>query len=253
MPEEPQPQVLACTLCRRNPDFGRRLSFVPKLWRKSKRGWASRPSPGRVPESSPRLEVEAQPELDESRRVVLVAEQAKVATADVHVRIIEHHVVEHVGHLAVEPRAHPLRDFGRLGDAEVHVPAVEPAQITAARSAVDCQIGRSKEREAALRVVEHIIRIGIRSQLPGVVVYRGALVLAADREVGAAIAKHNALPELLATRSVENIQRQASGKYPYSRYVPSANDLVHHSAAGREALPASEWQIIGKQCRKRVP
>src|SRR6266581_739504 len=120
------------------------------------------PALGNAPQLPLRLEVEAQTELNESRTVILIIQRTETPAADISKskRIAEHRMVEHVGHLAVETSAHPFRDFGGLGDAEVHVPAVKAAVESAAGAAIDRGIGRREEGESAQRIVVDGIRVG---------------------------------------------------------------------------------------------
>src|SRR6266850_480543 len=151
------------------------------------RGWALRPSPRKYGHVSTRLEIEAQRELDEARRVVLRVQTSKVSAADIRVRIAEHHVIERVGHLAIESRTDPLRDFCGFRDTEVHVPAAQAAEIAAARATVNRRIGWSEEREPTECVVLDVWGIRICRQHAFVVVHCSALVLAIQGKVSTAV------------------------------------------------------------------
>src|SRR5215471_7568514 len=100
--------------------------------------------------------------------------------------------------MAVEPSADPLCDFGSLRHSKVDVPAVQTAVIPAARAAIDCRVRRSKERESAQRVIVDRVCVGIGCQSAAVIMHGRTLVLvAANREVRAAVSKHGALAQLL--------------------------------------------------------
>ena len=212
-----------------------------------KRGLSLAASPRNVFELLQRLEVEAQTKLNEPRRVLLCVQRAEIAGTDVRVRIVEHHVIEHVGHLAVESRADTLRDLCGLRDAKVHVPAVEPTEITAAGTAIECGVGRSEEGKSTECVVRNGIGIGIRGQCPAVVVHRSAFILCRPNgEIGATVPEKGSLAEFLATPAVEDVERQSGGKGPYAGGIPSPYDFVDHATAGSVAFPPSEGQIIGE-------
>src|SRR5262249_62079024 len=103
------------------------------------------------------------------------------------------------------------------GNPEVNVPAIQTAEVAAARAAIDCWIGRSKERKSAERIVGYGIRIRVPCQSATVIVHGCTLVFAVQREIGAAVAEDSALSKLLAAIAVDDVEGQAGGIDPYPR------------------------------------
>src|ERR1700730_831637 len=194
------------------------------------------------------LEVEAQAELDEARRVVLRIDgpEGRRISPEVkrHVRTVkpsgtqQQRMVKDIRHLAIEPRAYAFGDLGGLGNAEVDVPAVVAANEAAAVTAICSKVGYAEVRLHCGGIGEGIRFAGMRRRLVN---------LAAFGDEAGAVAENGALSPLLAAIAVVHVNRKTGAKGPNAGHVPATDDFVQRATAGREVLAPAKRKIVGHQ------